>query len=138
MICEFLLLYSTVYMLFYSVKSCCGWSSSEDTDATGIVLISPVVTYRDLGEKTRGQCGDECCICLDPFMPSTLVNLLPCNHFLCHACYSQWIKVNLIKEAPIRCPLCNQVLNESGATKGAEDFLALLPPSTHYSSSSLY
>lgn len=109
MVCEFLLLYSTLYMLFCSMKSCCCPGRDDDPGAPGRVFLSPVVAYGSLGEKTRGQCGDECCICMEPYEPFTAVNVLPCNHFLCHLCFQQWFALNDLKDTPLRCPLCNQV-----------------------------
>jgi hypothetical protein len=108
MICEFLLLYSSVYLVFLSVKECCRYVEED-----AIETRCASVLYKDVQMPSYG--GDECCICLDTFEKETVVSVFPCNHFICKRCFDAWIDEKDDGDVLyLKCPLCNAEVIQTG------------------------
>lgn len=48
---------------------------------------------------------EECCLCLESFLPDDTLRILPCKHYFHKECADSWFKSRLFRER--RCPLCN-------------------------------
>ena len=46
--------------------------------------------------------GESCVICLDDFIHSQVLSVLPCNHRFCPACIKQWLEISSL------CPCCKR------------------------------
>jgi hypothetical protein len=105
MICEFLLLYSSVYLVFLSFKECCRYAEDGEDDEKRCIRVP----YQDVKIPSYG--GEECCICLETFEKTTPVCVFPCNHFVCSGCFDLWVdEVDEKENVRLRCPLCNTVV----------------------------
>lgn len=111
MFCEFILFYSSVYLLILSVKNCFRTDTRDnDNDDTEkeilhkkILNVCTIEVYHP--DNLYHSCMSECCICLEPYKKRSLIRRMPCRHFFCNDCFQQWIQTTRNPDYP--CPLCN-------------------------------
>ncbi|CAG9334291.1 unnamed protein product [Blepharisma stoltei] len=71
--------------------------SINPLSGVGIQVQFPSIKWANLGK------GSElCAICLDDFLPKSLIRMLDCDHYFHVNCIDEWASNN------IRCPLCKQ------------------------------
>ena len=86
----------------------------ENKSSAHVKLDTPDLRFAPQSLNTVGtitkkiQSTDECSICLQHFIKTDQVKILPCTHRYHQKCIDNWLEPKLAKWVKLVCPLCQQ------------------------------
>ena len=75
----------------------------DHLECARVAEIKKLPRYRWAG---GGAHGDECVLCIEPYVNGDTLRLLPCNHYYHQCCIDQWLIVGQHNSHHRACPLC--------------------------------